>query len=81
MIPFHRSRTRETGCCRPWTPSLTRRWRSRPEPIRVPTVNPPGDVYDECARFIGRRLASLGFEVEYVDAQGRAGALDAAIPA
>ncbi|MBI2220786.1 MAG: acetylornithine deacetylase/succinyl-diaminopimelate desuccinylase family protein [Acidobacteria bacterium] len=39
--------------------------------IRIPTVNPPGDAYDECARFIGRQLASFGFETEYVDAQGR----------
>ena len=39
--------------------------------IRFPTVNPPGESYDECARFIGRRLSAFGFEVEYVDAHGR----------
>ncbi len=33
--------------------------------IRVPTVNPPGAHYDDCARLIGDRVASFGFEVEY----------------
>jgi succinyl-diaminopimelate desuccinylase len=41
------------------------------ELIQFPTINPPGEAYDECARFIGRKLASLGFETEYVDAHGR----------
>ena len=39
--------------------------------IRVPTVNPPGEGYDDCARLIGRTLASCGFEVDYVRAEGR----------
>jgi succinyl-diaminopimelate desuccinylase len=39
--------------------------------IRIPTVNPPGDAYDECARFLGRKLSAFGFEVEYIDADGR----------
>ena len=39
--------------------------------IRVPTVNPPGDAYDDCARLIGDRLARGGFEVEYLPAEGR----------
>ncbi len=39
--------------------------------IRFPTVNPPGEAYDECARFIGRKLGAFGFETEYVDAHGR----------
>jgi len=39
--------------------------------IRVPTVNPPGDAYEDCARLIGDRLASCGFEVEYHAADGR----------
>jgi succinyl-diaminopimelate desuccinylase len=39
--------------------------------IRVPTVNPPGDAYEDCARLIGDRLASCGFEVEYHAAEGR----------
>ena len=41
------------------------------ELIRFPTVNPPGDAYDDCARFLGRKLAAFGFETEYVDAHGR----------
>ena len=39
--------------------------------IRVPTVNPPGDAYEDCARLIGGRLAACGFEVEYHAADGR----------
>jgi succinyl-diaminopimelate desuccinylase len=39
--------------------------------IRVPTVNPPGEAYEDCARLIGGRLASCGFEVEYHAAEGR----------
>jgi succinyl-diaminopimelate desuccinylase len=41
------------------------------ELIRIPTVNPPGDAYEDCARFLGRRLAAIGFEVEYHPAEGR----------
>ena len=40
--------------------------------IRIPTVNPPGALYDDCARFIGRTLQQCGFEVEYHAADGRA---------
>lgn len=39
--------------------------------IKVPTVNPPGEAYEECARLIGGRLAACGFEVEYHAAEGR----------
>jgi succinyl-diaminopimelate desuccinylase len=39
--------------------------------IRIPTVNPPGEHYEDCARYIGDRLASLGFETEYIAAEGR----------
>src|SRR5439155_5080971 len=38
--------------------------------IRIPTVNPPGEVYEDCAHFIGRRLNQCGFEVEYLAAEG-----------
>jgi succinyl-diaminopimelate desuccinylase len=41
------------------------------ELIRVPTVNPPGESYEDCARVIGDRLARGGFEVEYHRAEGR----------
>jgi succinyl-diaminopimelate desuccinylase len=39
--------------------------------IRVPTVNPPGDVYEDCARLIGAMLDRCGFGVEYHAAAGR----------
>ena len=39
--------------------------------IRVPTVNPPGDAYRECAELIGRRLGEAGLDVQYVEADGR----------
>jgi succinyl-diaminopimelate desuccinylase len=38
------------------------------ELIRIPTVNPPGELYDDCARLIGARLSQGGFEVEYLSA-------------
>ncbi len=41
------------------------------EMLRIPTVNPPGDAYVECAELIGRRLDSFGFEVDYPVAEGR----------
>lgn len=40
------------------------------ELIRIPTVNPPGEAYEDCARLIGDRLAACGFEVEYMAAEG-----------
>jgi succinyl-diaminopimelate desuccinylase len=39
--------------------------------VRVPTVNPPGEAYEPCARVIGEQLSRCGFEVEYVAADGR----------
>ncbi len=39
--------------------------------IRVPTVNPPGEYYEDCAHLIGDRLAHLGHDVEYYAAEGR----------
>ena len=44
--------------------------------IRIPTVNPPGEAYWECAEFIGRRLAARGFEVAYVRGHGSPGDSD-----
>jgi succinyl-diaminopimelate desuccinylase len=41
--------------------------------IRFPTVNPPGEAYQPCAEFIGRRLSARGFSVEYVHAAGTPG--------
>ncbi len=39
--------------------------------IRIPTVNPPGEEYETCARFIGERLGACDFDVHYVAADGR----------
>jgi succinyl-diaminopimelate desuccinylase len=41
------------------------------ELIRVPTVNPPGDLYRDCTELIGRRLESHHFDVEKLEATGR----------
>jgi succinyl-diaminopimelate desuccinylase len=38
--------------------------------IRIPSVNPPGEFYRDCAELIGRRLAPRGFSVEYLRAEG-----------
>jgi succinyl-diaminopimelate desuccinylase len=45
--------------------------------VRIPTVNPPGDAYEACARFIGERLKPRGFAVEYIRAHGAPGDSDA----
>src|SRR5256885_2406950 len=39
--------------------------------VRIPTINPPGDEYEACARFLGDHLRRHDFEVEYVVADGR----------
>ena len=44
--------------------------------VRIPTTNPPGDAYRECAEAIGRRLARRGFEVVYVRGVGTPGDSD-----
>jgi succinyl-diaminopimelate desuccinylase len=41
--------------------------------IRFPTINPPGEAYQPCAEFIGRRLVARGFAVNYVRAAGTPG--------
>ena len=41
------------------------------EMIRIPTVNPPGECYRECAESIGRQLETAGLAVTYVEAEGR----------
>ena len=40
------------------------------ELIRVPSVNPPGDAYRECAELLGVRLEAGGFETEYIRGPG-----------
>jgi succinyl-diaminopimelate desuccinylase len=44
--------------------------------VRIPTVNPPGDAYQPCAELIGARLATRGFNVSYVRAEGAPGDSD-----
>jgi succinyl-diaminopimelate desuccinylase len=44
--------------------------------VRIPTVNPPGDAYEACARFLGERLRKRGFAVEYLRAHGAPGDRD-----
>jgi len=39
--------------------------------VRIPTINPPGEAYEPCARLVGDRLRHSGFEVEYFVADGR----------
>ena len=31
--------------------------------VRIPSVNPPGEEYEACARFLGGRLSRGGFAV------------------
>src|SRR5579871_1674607 len=44
--------------------------------IRIPSVNPPGEHYRDCAELIGQRLAGRGFNVEHVRAEGAPGDSD-----
>jgi succinyl-diaminopimelate desuccinylase len=39
--------------------------------LQIPTINPPGECYEDCARFIGERLKQQEFEVEFHAAEGR----------
>src|SRR6266850_4019602 len=39
--------------------------------VRIPTIKPPGDEYEACARFIGDHLRRHDFDVEYIVADGR----------
>ncbi len=44
--------------------------------IRIPTLNPPGEFYDDCCRFLGERLGARGFDIQYYRAQGSPGDSD-----
>jgi len=39
--------------------------------VRIPTVNPPGENYEDGARLIGDRLARGGFATQLMPAEGR----------
>lgn len=40
--------------------------------IRIPTVNPPGELYEPCARLLGDTLRAQGYDVSYYTATDRA---------
>ncbi|HEX4946782.1 MAG TPA: succinyl-diaminopimelate desuccinylase, partial [Blastocatellia bacterium] len=40
------------------------------ELVRIPTVNPPGENYADCARLIGTKLSEFGYDIQYVTAEG-----------
>jgi succinyl-diaminopimelate desuccinylase len=40
--------------------------------VRIPTVNPPGDCYSECARAIASKLEGFGYLVQTIGAEGLA---------
>ncbi len=44
--------------------------------IAIPSVNPPGALYRECAELLGGRLQARGFEVTYLRAEGAPGDSD-----
>lgn len=44
--------------------------------IRFPTINPPGEAYAPCAQYIGERLASRGFSVQYIRGEDTPGDSD-----
>ncbi len=38
--------------------------------VRIPTINPPGEHYADCARLIGTKLQEFGYDIKYVKAEG-----------
>jgi len=38
--------------------------------VRIPTINPPGENYADCAGVIGEKLKAFGYETKYVEAEG-----------
>ena len=46
------------------------------ELVQIPTVNPPGNAYEACARHLGERLRRAGFATTYVRAEGAIGDSD-----
>jgi succinyl-diaminopimelate desuccinylase len=39
--------------------------------VRIPTVNPPGENYKDCAQFVAGQLKEFGYEVSFIEATGR----------
>jgi succinyl-diaminopimelate desuccinylase len=46
------------------------------ELVRIPSINPPGEYYRECAELLGDRLGQRGFSVEYLRGDGAPGDSD-----
>src|SRR5579863_3380817 len=44
--------------------------------VRIPSVNPPGDYYRDCAEVVGARLEKRGFSLERLRAEGSPGDSD-----
>jgi succinyl-diaminopimelate desuccinylase len=38
--------------------------------VRIPTINPPGENYADCAALIGAQLKAFGYETQFVEATG-----------
>jgi len=39
--------------------------------VRIPTVNPPGENYKDCADLVAGKLKQFGYEVSFIEATGR----------
>jgi succinyl-diaminopimelate desuccinylase len=39
--------------------------------VRIPTVNPPGENYKDCANFVANKLTEFGYDVTFVEASNR----------
>jgi succinyl-diaminopimelate desuccinylase len=39
--------------------------------VRIPTINPPGENYKDCAHFVAGKLKEFGYEASFIEATGR----------
>jgi len=39
--------------------------------VRIPTVNPPGENYKDCAHLVGDKLHEFGYDLSFIEAAGR----------
>ena len=39
--------------------------------VRIPTINPPGENYKDCAYFVADKLKEFGYEASFIEATGR----------
>ena len=71
LEPLRRMATDSTAFWRKSIAPPTRSSQFTADLVRIPTVNPPGDEYEACARFLGDTCARAQFDVEYIAADGR----------